>query len=175
VLAVIAIGIVAAVVRARAPAPVPIAVVVEQSAAPTAPAVVYVDVAGAVQRPGVFRLSLGTRVTDAIAAAGGPLPEADLTALNRAALLRDGVRVYVPHIGESPPAGSIGSGAETSIDLNHASAAELEALPGIGPATAARIIRSRDARPFAKVDELQTRGLVTARILADIRELVTLR
>lgn len=175
VLGAIAIGIAVAVVRARAPTPVPIAVVAEESAIPTAPVFVYVDVAGAVQKPGVVRLSLGTRVGDAIAAAGGPAPEADLGALNRAALLRDGVRVYVPRIGETPPAGSIGSDVETSIDLNHASVAELESLPGIGPATAARIIRSRESRPFAKLEELQTRGLVTARVLADIRDLLTLR
>ena len=175
VLGAIAIGVVVAVVRARAPAAVPIAVVVEESPTPAAPAFVYVDVAGAVQKPGVVRLSLGTRVGDAIAAAGGAAPEADLGALNRAALLRDGVRVYVPRVGETPPAGSIGSDVETSIDLNHASAAELESLPGIGPATAARIIRSRDSRPFAKVEELQTRGLLSARVLADIRELLTLR
>ena len=171
----IAIGVVVAVVRARAPAPVPIAVVVEESATPAPAVFVYVDVAGAVQRPGVVRLSLGTRVGDAIGAAGGATPDADLSVLNRAALLRDGARVYVPRIGEAPPAGSIGSEAETSIDLNHASAAELESLPGIGPATAARIIRSRDARAFAKVEELQTRGLVTARVLADIRDLLSIR
>ena len=175
VLAAVVIGLVVAVVRARTPAPVPIAVVVEESPTPSAPAFVYVDVAGAVMRPGVVHLPLGTRVGDAIAAAGGIAPDADLTALNRAARLRDGVRVYVPRIGEIPPAGSVGSDVETSIDLNHASAAELESLPGIGPATAARIIRSRDARPFAKVDDLQTRGLVTARVLADIRDLLTLR
>ena len=174
VLGAIALGAIVAVARARAPAPVPIAVV-EESATPTAASFVYVDVAGAVIRPGVVRLSFGTRVGDAIAAAGGVAPEADLNALNRAALLRDGARVYVPRIGETPPAGSIGSDAETSIDLNHASAAQLESLPGIGPATAARIIRSRDARPFAKLEELQTRGLVTARVLADIRDLLTLR
>jgi competence protein ComEA len=176
VLGAIAIGLVVAVVRARTPAAVPIAVVVEESATPpTVPAFVYVDVAGAVQKPGVVRLSLGTRVGDAIAAAGGASPEADLGAVNRAALLRDGVRVYVPRVGETPPAGSLGSDAETSIDLNHASAAELESLPGIGPATAARIIRSRDTRPFARVEELQTRGLLSARVLADIRDLLTLR
>lgn len=174
VLGAIAVGAVVAVVRARAPAPVPIAVV-EETATPTAAAFVYIDVAGAVVRPGVVRLSFGTRVGDAIAAAGGSSPDADLSALNRAALLRDGARVYVPRIGETPPAGSIGSDAETNIDLNHASAAELESLPGIGPATAARIIRSRAARPFGKLEELQTRGLVTARVLADIRDLLTLR
>jgi competence protein ComEA len=174
VAAAVALGGVVAVAKLRAPAPVPIAVV-EESATPTAVPVIYVDVGGAVARPGVVRLTAGTRVGDAIASAGGPTPDADLAQLNRAAPLRDGARVYVPRIGEVPPAGSLGSPAETKIDINHASAAELETLPGIGPATASRIIRSRDQRPFAKIEELQTRGLVTARVLTDIRDLLTLR
>jgi competence protein ComEA len=175
VLAALALGGVVAVARLRTPAPVPIAVVVEETSAPTPIPLILVDVAGAVARPGVVRLSYGTRVGDAIAAAGGVTPDADLASLNRAALLRDGARVYVPHLGETPPAGSLGSPAETKVDLNHAAPAELEALPGIGPATAARIVHSRDQRPFARVDELQTRGLVNARVLADIRDLLTLR
>jgi competence protein ComEA len=174
VLAALALGGVVAVARLRAPAPVPIAVV-EEASTPTPIPLVIVDVAGAVARPGVVRLSYGTRVGDAIAAAGGVTPDADLASLNRAALLRDGARVYVPHLGETPPAGSLGSDAETKVDLNHATAAELESLPGIGPATAARIVHSRDTRPFSRVDELQTRGLVNARVLADIRDLLTLR
>jgi competence protein ComEA len=173
VLAALALGGVVAVARLRAPAPVPIAVV-EETSAPTPIPLVVVDVGGAVARPGVVRLSYGTRVGDAIAAAGGVTPDADLSGLNRAALLRDGSRVYVPHLGESPPAGSLGSDAETKVDLNHASPVELEALPGIGPATAARIVHSRDQRPFSRVEELQTRGLVNARVLADIRDLLTL-
>lgn len=173
VLAALALGGVIAVARLRAPAPVPIAVV-EETSVPTPVPLVVVDIAGAVARPGVIRLSYGTRVGDAIAAAGGVTPDADLSSLNRAALLRDGARIYVPHLGETPPAGSLGSDAETKVDLNHASAAELEALPGIGPATAGRIARSRDKRPFSRVEELQTRGLVNARVLADIRELLTL-
>ena len=174
VAAAVALGGLAAVAKLRAPAPVPITVV-EESATPTAVPFIYVDVGGAVARPGVVRLVAGTRVGDAIAAAGGATPEADLATLNRAAPLRDGARVYVPRLGETPPAGSLGSPAETKIDINHATAAELETLPGIGPATATRIIRSRDQRPFAKIEDLQTRGLVTARVLTDIRDLLTLR
>ena len=175
VLAALAIGAGVAVARLRAPAPVPIAVVEESQVPSTPTPQIVIDVAGAVARPGIVRLPAGTRVADAIAAAGGAGPDADLAALNRAALLRDGARVYVPHFGETPPAGSAGTDAETKIDVNHASAAELESLPGIGPATASRIVRSRGKQPFSKLDELQTRGLVTARVLADIRDLLTLR
>ena len=174
VVAALAVGGVVAIARVRAPAPVPITVV-EASATPTPVPVVIVDVGGAVARPGLARLSYGARVGDAIAAAGGATPDADLAAVNRAALVRDGSRVYVPRYGETAPAGSVGTEAETKIDLNSASVVELESLPGIGPATAGRIVRSRARRPFAKIDELQTRGLVTARVLADIRELLTLR
>jgi len=176
VVIVVALGLGAAyaVVRSRAPAVIPVAVV-EPSPTPTAAPSVVVDVAGAVARPGVVRLPFGTRVADAIAAAGGVTPDADLASTNRAALLRDGARIYVPHFGETPPAGSLGSDAETKVDINHATAAELEQLPGIGPSTAGRILRSRDQRPFAKIDDLQNRGLVTARVYADIRDLLTLR
>lgn len=175
IVAAVALGVGYAVVRARTAPPAVVPVVVEATATATAVPQVVVDVAGAVARPGVVHLIYGARVGDAIAAAGGATPDADLPSLNRAALLRDGARVYVPRLGETPPAGSLGSDAETKIDLNHATQAELESLPGIGPATAGRIVRSRDQRPFAKIDELQTRGLVTARVLADIRDLLVLR
>lgn len=144
------------------------------TAAPTAPPLV-VDVAGAVARPGVLRLPAGSRIVDAIAAAGGFTPEADRTALNRAAPLRDGARVYVPRPGELPPAGSSGSDAERRVNLNLGTVAELEQLPGIGPGIAARIIRSREGKPFARADDLQTRGLVSPRVFAELRDLVTIR
>ena len=69
--------------------------------------------------------------------------------------------MYVPRYGETPPAGSVGSDSETKIDINRATAAELESLPGIGPSTAGRIVRARELKAFAKVEELQTRGLVS--------------
>jgi competence protein ComEA len=114
-------------------------------------------------------------VLDALLAAGGMTGDADLFALNKAAPLRDGMRIYVPKPGEQVPAGSLGSAAETKIDVNHASEAELVALPGVGPSTAGRIVRSRKERPFARVEELQTRALVTPRVFADIKDLVTTR
>ena len=174
ILVAIAAGAIVVVVRARAPAPVPVEVVAP-TPEPTPPPLIIVDVEGAVTRPGVVRLASGARVADALAAAGGTTPDADPAALNRAATLRDGARVYVPRYGETPPAGSVGSESERKVDLNHASAAELESLPGIGPSTAARIVRARDLRAFTRVEELQTRGLVTARVFSDIRDLVTTR
>jgi competence protein ComEA len=170
----VAAGALVMVVRARTPAPVPVAVA-PLTPEPTPPPLIVVDVEGAVARPGVVRIASGARVADALAAAGGTLPDADPAALNKAAPLHDGARVYVPRFGETPPAGSVGSGSERKIDLNRATLAELEALPGIGPSTAGRIVRARELKAFAKVEELQTRGLVSARVLSDIRDLVTTR
>lgn len=152
-------------------------VVVEDTPAPTRspePPIV-VDVAGAVVHPGVYRVTAGSRIADALAAAGGATDDADFAAINKAAPVRDGQRVYVPRPGETVPAGSAGSDAQLKIDVNHATAAELEALPGIGPTIAARIVRSRGGHPFARIEELQTRGLVTARVFADIKDMVTTR
>lgn len=155
--------------------PEPVVEVSEAPPEPTAAAAIVVDVAGAVGRPGVVQLAAGSRVIDAIVAAGGLSADADAAAINKAQVLRDGMRIYVPRPGEQAPAGAVGSPAETAIDINRASAAELESLPGIGPTTAARIIRSREAKPFARVEELQTRGLVSARVFGDVKDLITTR
>ena len=151
--------------------------------ASSATAILVVDVGGAVLHPGVYRLPAGSRVGDAVAAAGGFGPRVDAEAadrqLNLAAPLADGQQVRVPRRGEaSAGGGSDGAeGGSTSssapdglVDLNHASASELDALPGIGPATAAKII---GARPFASIDELATRKVIGATTLAKIRSLVT--
>jgi competence protein ComEA len=150
--------------------------VVEDAPTPerTPEPMLVVDVAGAVAQPGVYRLPAGARVADALAAAGGMSAEADLFALNKAAPVRDGQRVYVPRPGETIAA-SPGSEPQLKVDINRASAAELETLPGIGPSTAAKIVRSRGGRPFTRIEELQTRGLVSARVFADIRDLVATR
>src|SRR5438874_1725246 len=152
--------------------------VVEAAPQPTAlatPQIIVVDVVGAVARPGVVRLPAGARVLDALLAAGGMTADADLFALNKAAPLRDGARIYVPRPGEAVPAGAVGSAAETKVNLNAATANELDALPGVGPATAAAIVRARTTKPFAAVDELQTRGLVSPKVFADLRDLVSVR
>lgn len=136
-----------------------------------------VDVSGAVRDPGVVRLDPGARVGDAIAAAGGFAPNADLAAtaeqLNLAAPVADGEKVGVPALADRPPAADPGAAASGSgTDLNRATAAELEDLPGIGEVTAARIVAARAESPFRSVDELRGRGLVSESVFAQVRELV---
>jgi competence protein ComEA len=135
-----------------------------------------VDVEGGVTAPGIHRLPAGSRVADALAAAGGYAESADLAAaarsLNLAAAVVDGQQIYVPVVGEAP-AGGGGEGAGGLVNLNRASQSELEALPGIGPVTAEKIIAARAEQPFATLDELVTREVLTERQLEQIANLVT--
>ncbi len=141
------------------------------------PDTVVVHVAGAVVAAGVFELPAGSRVVDAVQAAGGTVADAQPDAVNLAALLVDGERIYVPRVGEEVPPPSPPSGASTPtgpLDLNTATAEQLDDLPGVGPATAAAIVAHRDTHgPFSSVEELaDVRGIGPAK-LAAIRELVT--
>lgn len=143
---------------------------------PAGPVVVHV--AGAVAAPGVHELPPGSRVIDAVEASGGLAADADPGAVNLAAPVADGSQVYVPRVGEVPPGpapGGGGGGQEASgpVDLNTADAARLEALPGVGPATAAAIIDHRERHgPFTTVEGLlEVRGIGEAK-LAALRDLV---
>jgi competence protein ComEA len=139
-----------------------------------------VQVDGAVARPGIYRLSPGARVADALEAAGGTHADADLGPVNQARPLRDGERVSVPHrSSEGTPAGGTQSApAEDSrvLDLNAATAADLEALPGIGPVLARRIVEHRAQRgAFRRLDDLlQVKG-VGPRLLEGLRARVMVR
>jgi competence protein ComEA len=134
-----------------------------------------VDVEGGVNSPGIHRLPAGSRVADALAAAGGYGENADLAAaaqsLNLAAAVLDGQQIYVPVVGGAPVGG--GDDGDELVNLNRASQSELEALPGIGPVTAEKIRAARAEQPFATLDELVTREVLTARQLEQIADLVT--
>jgi competence protein ComEA len=122
---------------------------------------VLVHVTGAVHRPGLHELAVGSRVADAIAAAGGPTPDADPDALNLAAVVVDASRLHVPAVGEEvPPAWAPSTWVPPAepagpLDVNRATAEQLDELPGIGPATAAAIVTERETNgPFVGVDDL---------------------
>jgi competence protein ComEA len=143
-------------------------------------AVVVVSVVGLVVRPGLVTLPAGSRVADAIAAAGGLLPEADAASVNLAALVPDGaqIAVGVPGAGVGPgSAGAVAAGgapaAGSRVDLNAATAAELDALPGIGPVLAQRIVDHRTRNgPFRSVDQLDDVPGIGPAIAAELAELV---
>ena len=139
--------------------------------------VVVVQVVGQVAHPGVVTLAEGSRVSDALALAGGALPTADVQALNLARVLADGEQVVVPKPGEPVPqaaaAAAPGSAASASggvVNLNQADAAALDGLPGVGPVLAARIIdwRTQHGR-FTSVDELGEVSGIGDKLLEQIR------
>jgi competence protein ComEA len=166
-------------------------------AAPSpAPALLLVHVAGQVGDPGVVELPAGSRVVDAVAAAGGLTPDADPTALNLARPVVDGEQVWVGRPGEPPPthapagmpppgpgatgtpgtgqAGVVGGPGAPLLDLNTATQADLEELPGVGPVTAGQILAWRDAHGrFSRVDELLEVSGIGERTLERLEPLVT--
>ena len=132
---------------------------------------ITVHVAGLVTRPGLVALAEGSRVADAVAAAGGLLPGAQIDSINLAALVVDGEQIIVPGPGTDSPAEVSGGSGDQKIHLNTATAAELDALPGVGPVIAARIILFRETNgPFKTLEDLlDVPGIGEAK-LADLRD-----
>ena len=154
------------------------ALVPEQSQSSVAAQRVTVHVAGAVRRPGLYRLAEGKRVADAVARAGGATAKADTAAINLAAPLADGIQVLVPSrvvVAAGPAAGSSESGSATAgpVSLSSATVEQLDALPGVGPVTAQKIVDYRaEHGGFRSVDDLDAiPGIGPAR-LAQLRDVV---
>jgi competence protein ComEA len=140
---------------------------------------VAVHVAGRVRRPGLVRLPAGSRVHDAIRAAGGVTSGGDLDAVNLARKLTDGEQIRVPGHGDPapplPPCATPTAGATpaTPLDLNTATIEQLDALPGVGEVTAGRILAYRSAHPFTSVDQLLEVPGIGQRRFDQLKDLVT--
>lgn len=145
---------------------------------------VVVEIAGAVEKPGVYKFQAGSRIDDLLITAGGLSAEADREwvdkALNRAAKLVDGQKIYIPEKGSTGSQSSVGTTPRQSsgqsvgsilssglVNINSASQAELEALPGIGPVTAQKII---EGRPYSGVEELLTRKILKKSVYEENKE-----
>ena len=152
------------------------------------PQTITVHVAGAVNNPGVYRLRYGSRINDAVVAAGGATTTANLDAINLATVLNEGEQIYVPKRGEKPHtitgrpqvgggatggvvgvnggATGVNGGALSTININLASVVELEQLPGVGPATAKAIVAYREKNgAFQRVEDLlKVRGIGPAKL-----------
>jgi competence protein ComEA len=165
--------------RAGAPqAPPPAAIVAEKPSATPSPRL-FVHIVGAVQRPGLYRLREGSRIADAVTRAGGATRKADMSLVNLAAPVSDGVQVVVPRRaaaaavqGGAAPAGTPAAPAGP-VHLSTATLEQLDALPGIGPVTAQKILDYRQENGgFASVDELDAvPGIGPAR-MEQLREVV---
>ncbi len=157
----------------------PLAAPALPDAASDAPADLVVYISGAVWRPDVYQLPAGARVNDAVMAAGGLRPEAARERVNLAEPLRDAQHVHIASVAEvaaeAPAApGAPGAAAGGLLDLNRASAAELEELPGIGPTLAGRIVARREEQgPFRAVEELREVTGIGEKLFAQIAPLVT--
>lgn len=137
---------------------------------------IIVDVEGGVIRPGVYSLPTSSRVQDALIASGGLSKDADRgwveKNLNLAAKLIDGQKIYVPKLGESKTSLSVSSQdiVANGININSASLQTLDSLPGVGPATAQKII---SGRPYGAIEELLGKKIVTEKVFGQIKDKIT--
>jgi len=153
----------------------------ERTVTPTRVAFIVAYVSGAVRAPDVYQLPVGARVKDLVLAAGGLSDDADIERINLAAPIADGQHVRVPWLGgettiaeTAPVEGATNAGAGGLIDLNRATAAELDALPGIGKVLAGRIVEWREREgPFQSVDDLGKVEGIGPALLAKLKPLVT--
>ncbi len=144
---------------------------------------IFVDIEGAVVRPGVYKLPQDSRIQDALVAAGGLSASADRNFvsknINLAIKLSDGAKIYIPNVGEAVSSSSVLSGSSQTgtggggdlVSINSSSQAQLEALPGIGPVTVEKIIAGR---PYGSVDELLKKKIVGGKVFDQIKDKITI-
>jgi len=164
-----------AVIYLRRPTPQPIEIIEPSPSPIPTPAQLAVHVTGAVLNPGVYYLPEGSRIEEALQAAGGPTAEADLSRVNLAQRVHDEEQIYVPEVGEESPPMPSGSPSEGGpININTASAAGLETLPGIGPTLAQSIVDYREAHgPFAAIEDIKNVWGIGEGLFNEIRDLIT--
>ncbi|TSC87385.1 MAG: competence protein ComEA [Microgenomates group bacterium Gr01-1014_16] len=138
---------------------------------------IVVDVGGAVVKPGMYEAKIGSRIGEVLGLAGGITNDADTKwidmYLNRAEVVKDGQKVYIPFVNDqasSLPSTSLGTSKSQRININEASLAELEGLPGVGPVTAKKII---DGRPYGRIEELMEKKIVGQKVWDQIKESVS--
>lgn len=140
--------------------------------------IIFVHLLGAVAAPGLYELRQGDRAVDAVAAAGGFTPDADQAGVNLARPLVDGEQIRVPVVGETPVAGTSQTGSSPTpggkVNLNTADTAALDTLPGVGPATAQRILDWREENGrFTAIEDLMSVSGIGDKTFADLKDLVT--
>lgn len=143
------------------------------------PKLLVVHVAGQVANPGVYRLTDGSRVQDAVAAAGGPSAQADVEAVNLAALIADGQKIFLPEPGQALPSGQSGSasggGVPGKVNLNTADRQTLESLPSVGPVKAERIISHRETHgPFTSPRQIMEVSGFGPKTYESLKDLIAL-
>lgn len=166
----------------RRPEPTPLAIVTTTPRPTPTIGMIMVDVRGAVNKPGVYTLAVGSRVQDVLVLAGNPLSDAETRQLNLARKLNDGEQIYIPTFAEAtltPPVAAAKSNTRKTpvgkININTATVSELDPLPGIGPALAERIVEYRSQfGPFRQLEDIKkVRGIGDA-LYKQIQDLITL-
>lgn len=138
-------------------------------------ALIFVHIVGEVKSPGIYELDAGSRVFDAVFAAGGLAKSADQSSINLARLLTDGEQVFIAKIGEAPSGSGVAGSQDSKISLNRANQIDLESLPGVGPALAGRIIDYRDANGgFKSLEDLLNVSGIGEKLFAGFKSGLTL-